>query len=275
MKRLIILLIAMLFVACAKKPPDDNNECLCCEEAFDKLNTGGYYFANCEEMLDTVGLGLKLYSFVPFTDEEWKQTSYDYKLKRRQIPEEFLSEMTAKELFYQYFYCDLNTLFMFNTFQQGFESDKRMNMLPELLNRSNAGHVLLELLRKVDPSKINRSDCFRWDFELQIILAQLEVINRMTDEDIDNYIIEQMRCHDVIRLLSLCDEENWKYPGSARLILFGLGNVMIRYEFEPFMQSLFRHPDTNEVIWDPMFIKKEYALQVIDYVEQFIKNKKK
>jgi hypothetical protein len=146
-------------------------------------------------------------------------------------------------------------------------------MLPELLSRPDAGHILLALLQKTDPAKIENPDCHWFYHCLNITGAQPEIINRMTDEDIDSYIVQQIRCHDVIRGLSATGE-NWEYPISVKTLLFGLGNVMIRYEFEPFLQTLDRNPDTNELLWDTQHIKEQDALQVINYVERF-KNRKK
>jgi hypothetical protein len=225
-----------------------------------------------EQMFSTVGLNL--YSFTPFTDEEWRDMSFADKLERRQIPEDFLRRMSTKELFYQYVHCDLSkNIFVFNTIQQGFESTKQLNMLSELLNRPDAGDVLLTLLQKIDPGKIKSSDSHRFYFCLNIITAQQDIINRMTDEDIDNYIVQQMRCHDVIQKLSATDN-NWEYPASVKTLLFGLGNVMIRYEFNPFIQTLAKNQETNGLIWDTQYIKEQDALQVMEYIKQF-KNRKK
>jgi hypothetical protein len=227
---------------------------------------------NEEQMLSTSALNL--YSFVPFTDEEWKEMSFVYKLEQRQIPEAFLHKMSTKELFYQYVYCDLSkSVLVFNTIQQGFENTKPLNMLPELLNRPDAGHVLLDLLQKVDPAKIKSPDCHWFYLCLNMIGAQPEIINRMTDEDIDNYIEQQMRCHNTIKHLSAIDE-NWEYPASVKTLLFGLGNVMIRYEYDTFVQTLGRHPDTNELIWNTQYMTEQDVAQVIDGVKQF-KNRKK
>jgi hypothetical protein len=82
--------MAVQFVSCAKN--DNNNEYWC-----------------CEQLLDTAGL--KLYPFVPFTDEEMRFTSAAYQLERRQISEDFLCKMTAKELFYQVVYTEFRYTF--------------------------------------------------------------------------------------------------------------------------------------------------------------------
>ena len=242
----------MLFVSCMKSNKPDN------------------VYWSCEQLLDTAGL--KLYPFVPFTDEEMRTLPYfEEKLPRRQIPEDFLHGMTAKELFYQVVYTDLSqSMVLFNTRQQGFMAvTLQLNMLPELLNRPDAGIVLLEMLYNIDPAQIEGLDC-NWAYHcLNIIGAQPEIINRMADGDICSYIDQQMRCNDAIRSL------NNGYPANATLLLFGLGNVMIRYEFQPFIQTLDRHPVTNELCWDTQFINEQYALQIIDYVKQFKKQIKK
>ena len=250
MKNLIVILTVVLFVSCIK------------------MSDGVDSYCSCEQLLDTTGL--KLYPFAPFTDEEWRLMSYDYKLERRQIPEDFLRGMTTKELFYQVVYTDLSkSMVVFNTMQQGFEAvTKQLNMLPELLNRLDAGHVLLEIQQKVDPAKIEGSDCWWFDYCLQIISAQSELINHMTEKDIDDYINLQIRC------LKKDYSVRKDYPASAKLRLFGLGNIMIRYEYDPFMQTLGKNPVTNEMFWDTQRISEQYALQIINYVEQF-KNSKK
>ena len=85
---------------------------------------------------------------------------------------------------------------------------------------------------------------------------------------------QQLRCHDVIRILSKTHKQNWEYPASAAIILFGLGNVMIRYEYEPFMRE-FGIQVTNELCyWDTQFINEQQALQVMNLVKQFKKLKK-
>ena len=260
MKNLIAVLIFLSFVSCSMNSMlDENNDCW-----------------NCEQLLNTTGL--ELYPFVPFTDEEMRLMSYDYKLDQRQIPEDFLREMTTKELFYQVVNTDLSKgMLLFNTGQQGFWAvTESLNMFPELLSRPDAGQVLLELLNKVDPSKIEGADCAWWYNCLQIILAQQEVINFLTNEDIDQYIHQQLRCHDAIRSLSKTNNPNWEYPASAVELLFGLGNVMIRYNFEPFMQMLEmygRHPVTNELIWDTQRISEQDALRIIDYIKNFKQRK--
>jgi len=258
MKYFLALLCTLLFVSCTKDVNlKENND-----------------YWSCEQLPDTTGL--KLYPFVPFTDKEMRTLSYDVKLERRQIPEDFLSGMSTKALFYQLVYTDLSkSMLLFNTMQQGFESTKRLNMLPELLSRPDAGHVLLGLLQKTDPAKIDAANCFWWFHCLQITLAQPEVINSMEDWDTDSYVIQQIRCHDTVRSLCEANNPNWVYPGSVEMILFGLSNVMIKYKYEPFISQMLNwNPTTNEYTRKE-FSREEYSLQVIYYAKQFIESRKK
>jgi len=265
MRFLVLIWIAILFVAC-KKP--ENSNFMNCDPVFDESN----YFANCGEILDTTGL--KLYQFVPFTDEEWWGLSFDEKLELRQIPEDFMRGMSTAELFYQFHYCDLPTMFGHNTFQQDFENSTRLNMIQELVKRPDTGHNLLKILQKVDPSVIDMTkSCAWWYHTLLIIASQAEIINNMTDEDICNYIHQQLRAHDIIRKLSLSNDGFWEgtYTGSVCMLIYGLGNVLIRYKYEPFIQTLYRHPVTDELIWVVTHsMTEERFLEVINFVEQFI-----
>ena len=259
MKKLLFFLMVLLLAACTNNMLDNNNN-----DVEDEATGGNNIFLSCNQLLDVTGL--ELYPFVSFTDEEWKSMSYDYKLDMRQIPEDFLHRMSTKELFYQIVNTDLSRNMLLYNMPEPY---RRLNTVPELLNRPDAGHVLLETLQKVDPSKMDGSECFWFDFCLRIFLAQPEVINGMTDMDVDDYIKHQLRCHDVIQKLSKAKNPNWEYPSSVRMILLGLGNVMIRYDFEPFIKTLDRNPVTNELIWHPQFVTEQRALQVIDYVNQF------
>ncbi len=51
--------------------------------------------------------GLTLYTFNPFTAEEWKKTDHNELVRRRQIPDDFLKKMNTHELFIQFIYMDM------------------------------------------------------------------------------------------------------------------------------------------------------------------------
>jgi hypothetical protein len=188
---------------------------------------------DCSQLPDTTGLNL--YSFAPFTVEEMKTLANSVKLERRQIPESVLRGMTTKALFYQFVLCDLSPgMYMHNSAQAGFRATaKQLNMLPELLNRTDAGGVLLDLLGRMELATMDGLGCLHAYECMQRIIAQTEVIGNMTEKEIDEYIRLMMLHQKTIRELAETND-NWSYPESLAAILYGLGNVMLRYEYEPF-----------------------------------------
>ena len=238
----MLLLLAGSFFSCSKNEginPSINIPNKNTNMNDDAMLGDNNIFLSCEQLLDTTGLNL--YPFVPFTDEEWRMMSYDYKLERRQIPADFLQEMTTKELFYQFVYTDLaKSITLYNTIQLWFMATaQQLNMLPELLNRPNTGFTLLNILQQIDLANIEGGNCRLFYDYLQIIAGQSEVINHMTDKDIDNYILLQMRCLEIIQRLSKSKPYYWEgYQPSLSSITTGLGNAMIRYKFKPFMQLI-------------------------------------
>jgi len=209
--------------------------CVSCASDMTVSENNSPYWSS-EQLLDVTGL--RLYPFVPFTEEEWREMSYDDKLARRQIPEDFLHGMSTTELFYQYAFTDLSgSMFMSNIPYNAFRhSISQFNMLTELLNRPDVGAVILGLLEKIDINKIETKDIYFWYHYLQVIAAQPEVINSLTDAGIKSYIFHQLRCHDAIKLLSKVNNEKWTYPRSAEMIIMGFCNTMIISEYEPFIQ---------------------------------------
>lgn len=199
-------------------------------------------FVACEQLMDTVGLGL--YPFVPFTDEEMKTTAYQTRLEQRQIPEDRLQEMSTKALFYQFVLCELSrSMYVHNSVQAGFLAvTKQLNILPELLSRPDAGSVLIELLEGIELSELRGRGCFHLYECLERTLAQPEVIARMTEDDIDQYISLGMRHQEVIKELALMTPLLWDYPASLAAPFYGLGNVMLRFEYEPFLLLLDSDP---------------------------------
>jgi hypothetical protein len=205
----------------------------------DRMFNGNEYSIrpDCEQLTDTTDLDI--YPFAPFTDEEMKTLDYRVKLERRQIPDDVLHGMTTKELIYQFVLCDMSAgMYLYNSAQAGFLAmAKQLNMLPELLNRPDAGRVLLDLLQVVELTALDGAGCFHVYECMQRITAQPEVIDRMTKDDIDEYIALMMRHQETIRELSETNG-SWSYPENLAAILYGLGNVMLRFEYEPFHQLI-------------------------------------
>ncbi|MDR0394101.1 MAG: hypothetical protein LBH77_02970 [Tannerella sp.] len=232
--------------------------------------TGGY------EQLDDADV--ELYSFVPFTDEEMKTLPYEQKLEKRQIPESFLLTMTTKSLFYQYFSCELSKgMYISNTAQQGFVAmKKQLNMLPELLNRRNAGKTLMDLLEKTELPKLDDSESFHFYGCLERILVQPEVIGNMTDEETDRFIRLARQVRDTIVRLSGINKK-WENPESLAAIMFGLGNVMLEYEYEPFMNLVESNTEVGGLMAGGNLRSQqseECVLLINDCIGKFIEFKK-
>ena len=283
MRYLNIFFVVLLLVTCKNNTdsPDVVDFC-CCENDENHTSIADYW--SCEQLLDTAGL--KLYPFEPLTDEEWRQLNYASKLERRQIPADYISGMSTKALFYQFVYTELSHNFgVFNHIQGGVESCNRLNMFTTLLNRLNAGCTLIEILKHINPFDIcddgkewPEPNCWWFYYCLQVIIGQPEVINNMTDADIDNYIIQQMRFQEAVRSLSESDPYHWGYCMSLGQILYGFYNILIRNKYEPFIQYI--ENDEYNIDWlmtnhgEIRGCNENITLILIDYIKQFKYSKK-
>jgi len=263
MKKYYVFLMTIFLFSCTKEatPPEEPK-----------------YFTSCEEMTDVTGLNL--YQF-----EEPVQGIGIPELSKRQIPEDFLREMTTKELIYQISRLEVFTSIFFLALQ-GHGPWKyyvdRLNMCTDLMyKREDAVQTLLQLLQRIEPSFIKNGnmendsswDCYYFYECLQIFASCPAIINRMTDEEINQYIDEQIRLHDAISDLDFdANSDRWYYPHSIVFGLFGLCNIMMRYEFEPFLQLL----ETNEFFSDVIKDNKgetrwiiPQTLSIIDCIKKF------
>ena len=239
------------------------------------------YFTSCEEMTDVTGLNL--YPFEPLTEEEWLG---DVLKQKRQIPEDFLHGMSTKALIYQISRYEEYYV------MSGLARDRLdvipsyyvrcLNMVAELMGRPDAGLVLVQILQKIDPTVIKRGehtypvleplvDCYFFFDCVQVFAAQPEIIGRMTDDDINLYVDEQLRLSDII----MEPIEGVKYPACMGHGLLGLCYVMMHYEFEPFMQLL----EMDEGLRVGVFYGltrgiSAYTSSIMDCIEKF-KNREK
>ncbi|MDR3339417.1 MAG: hypothetical protein LBT25_04860 [Candidatus Symbiothrix sp.] len=242
------------------------------------LNTDNFQYEKdhvtspiCEQLWES---NSKLYPFIPFTDEEMKVLPYIEKIERRQIPATYIVGMSTKELFYQYVACELSGgMYAYNSAQAGFVAmTKQLNMLPALLNRSDAGKVLMELIEKIDLSKLNETECFHFYHCLERILVQPEVIGNMTDDEIDKFIQIAEHIQETVVRLSKTNE-NWNNPESLCAILFGLGNVMLKYEYEPFINLMGSNQDINGLMMGANLKNQQCIALINDCIKNFVKLK--
>ena len=185
-------------------------------------------------------------------------------------------KMNSGDLFLSFVSSEAsNKMFVYNTIQYGFEVAKEQSsVLRELLKRDDAGHQLLEILKDINLVEMEELGSFHFFDCLQIIIAQSEVINNMTENDINKYICFQMHCLESIQILSEANKAYWGYPESLGAILFGLSNVMIRYEFASFIQL----PEFDHEILGLMssgMVKDECIVTIVsNCIVEFINNRK-
>ena len=177
-------------------------------------------------------------------------------------------KMNSKDLFLSFVNSEAShQLGAYNTLQYGFEAvEEQSNVLRELLKRKDSGQVLIEMLVNIDLFKMEELDSFHFFECLQIVTAQSEVINSMTDDNIRKYICFQLHCLNAIQILAETNKAYWGYPESLGSILFGLSNVMIRYEFAPFIQS----PEFDHEILGLMSSGMAYDKNIVTLINNYI-----
>ena len=190
---------------------------------------------NCSTAFSTQGL--TLFTFSPFTTEELKHMDYDERVRRRQIPDDFLKKMNTHELFVQFIQMDMaKDVLQFNTTQQGFRNAiKRYNMLQELYKHDDIVYYFTQALSEVDIKELKENDCRFYYLCLQMLSAQKEVIEKMNKSQTINYINTLSQITREIADLSFTDP-NWQSLSSYDFIMIGYGNIMTKYEYPPFME---------------------------------------
>ena len=302
LKNLALTLTVMLVVSCNKsnnpEPP-----VFSCDPVFDD---DGIRFKNYDEMMDTTGLGL--YRFA-VSDEEALRTPFPERYEIRNIPEDFLRKMTTKALFHQVARDRVvRSLRSGDIFSQNFynQAVPNINMVSELFNRPDLGPTLLKLMQKYDPSMENDPpfmeseygslaymDEYRlkqplweifhsrnaWVWFLYLYMSRPEAVNSIADEEMCTYIHHLLRC---LKYYQSIRGGIYFSDDAACFVVYGLGNVMIRYNYEPFIQefcsSIGRcriNHETNEVSLVYLrFVSDVCVSRTIYHIEQFINQKK-
>ncbi len=131
------------------------------------------------------------YSIRPDTSE-WKMLDTMEKIiNTQQIPEDTLKAMTTQEVFEAW--MDLPgrlEVLAFNSIQEGIdETAKRYNVLRELLQRKDAGEIILSYYGSINPEDVatKENDLDKGKFItdmafVEIILSQTQIINSMKDK---------------------------------------------------------------------------------------------
>lgn len=137
------------------------------------------------------------YPVVPGT-KEWKELkTLSEIIAVQQVPESVLNNMTTEEVFQAW--LDLPgrmEMLAFNTMQSGFEvTKKRYNVIPELLNRTDAGPVILTMYLETYIPEIKSAwssiekGKYITDFGFtEFLLSQPEVLSTLSYEQKKDFI---------------------------------------------------------------------------------------
>ncbi len=190
----------------------------------------------CVHEFDTKGLNL--YTFTPFTDEQWKTSDYSEKMSQRQIPDEFLNKMTTNELFIQFIHMDMaKEVLVAITQQRGFtRAISRYNVLSALYRRTDVADYFIHMLNKIEIDKIQDDECRFYYYCLQMLSAQKELVNKMDNIQTKKYIDTVYKNMEDMTRLSETDV-NWEAMSNYTFCLIAFANIMIKYEYIPFINS--------------------------------------
>ncbi len=227
----------------------------------------------CMHLLDTTNINL--YSFAPFTENEWQTLSYSEKLEKRQVPSSNLQKMNCKELFYQFVFCDLSKdIYVFNSLQYGFKTSmSRLNMIQELIDRPDAGTFLIGMLEDIKISKIAGLDCRHFFLCLQMIVAQTEIINSLNHQDIRRLIkCFQQQEEEIIRLSEV--NTDWEVPIDLTTIMLAFGNIMIGHHYEPFNYLIESNIEINAFMQGDNIRNMDVCVLIDKQIKGFLLTKK-
>jgi glutaredoxin-related protein len=205
-----------------------------CNSAIDNNNEEITHYESCAQLLDTTKMGL--YYFVPFSDFEWINTSFEEKIAKRQLPADILQKMSSKQLLYQ-FACGefAANMFVYNNVQYGFrKTADQLNMLKELINRKDVVQSLLKIGNGIDKTIIECGDCTVFFECLQRVLVQQESIENASNKEASQLLTLLSQWASFIESISQKDG----YLNSLSAIYLGYCNIMIKDGYEPFVVSI-------------------------------------
>jgi hypothetical protein len=229
---------------------------LSCQKDDDTINTCPSFFNTTE---------LNLYTFRPFTEEEWKTMPHTEKVELRQVPNDFLEKMNNRELLVQFVTMDLaNDILLFNAAQAGIlASIERYNILHELYAREHIYQFFMESIYSIDFTEIKSNECHCYFFYLQLLSAQQQLISKIPDADLKDYVDMLYYIYEETVRLSYTDPSNWGVASSYTAPMLGFGIVMIDCNYLPFIELLESNIDVSRFMQghDPL---SEYVLNLIN-----------
>ncbi len=201
----------------------------------------------CNQITDTAGFNLY---FHPFTEYEWKYESHDYKVERRQLPENVLKSLTLEKLFNHCMWLDMAPdILLFRSYQAGFRGAylNRFNCIQELYERKNVHCFLEEKLRTMDVKNTVGADCWFYKHLLEFIYIQKECLSLYHEDDLLHVLGFMFEKADRLSYLTTLESPHYKLVDLSQWMI-GIGNIMVIYEYAPFLEEL----DTDSELKDFM-----------------------
>ncbi len=241
-----------------------------------ELSLPTYFSHACECRMPAFSTqGLKQYKFNSFEAEELKKMDYDERVRRRQIPDEFLKKMNTHELFIQFIHMDMaKEVLVFNTIQQGFRTAiGRYNSLQELFRRDDIADYFTKKLQEVNLKEVKGNECHFYYLCLQMLSAQKEVIAKMNKSQILNYINTVSQLRKELDKLSLSDK-NWQSRSVYEYQMIGYANIMLKYKYSPFIKLILSNEKIRSYT-DGITLSDEELMKLIEsYMVKFYKQLK-
>jgi hypothetical protein len=143
-------------------------------------------------------------------------------------------------------------------------------MFSELLQRPDVGCMLLEILSHISVEPYCSGGFF---LPIMYLIARFDVINSMSVDEIELYICHQLRLFEEERIQNVNSGPGWTL--SVEPIIFGFHNVLLRFEYEPYMANPLSEKEIFPRFPSTWPMAEERVFFVIDNIIDFLKNKKR
>ncbi|WP_319482320.1 hypothetical protein [uncultured Draconibacterium sp.] len=223
----------------------------------------------CENITDTTGF---TNYFKPFSEYEWKFESYDYKVERRQLPEDVLKSLTLEELFYQCVWLDMaRDALVFDSYQEGFRAYlNNFNCIQELYEREGVHLFLEEKLRIMDVKDVVGVDCWFYKHLLEFSYVQEECLSLYPEEKTLNILSFMFEKTDRLSFLTTLESPNYKLVDLSQWML-GIGNIMIMHGYSPFQEELKVDDELNLFMNGRINANANVIIKVSEFGTEFYK----
>lgn len=214
------------------------------------------------------------YPIKPGTPEWAALKTYDERLTVLQIPPKVLQNMTTVDLVQTVLdYPHYGDMIFYNSVQAGFERvAKGFNGLKELLQRSDAGSVLLVRYKGMNPAAMSpdwsmlQQGKFAQSFmDIETLLAQDAILASMTKAQRRELLAETLlKSQQKGQFMEI-----YGHNGLARVALL-MGRILKRENFAPLTNSMKVNAGLDIFLRDGMFIAEEIISEIRSHAQQLL-----